>query len=384
MTPRLRIGYFLPPGVEGGVARHVLALIDHISERHGVIAFCDRTSERFAETMRERGLSTRIVENYPTGKEGVLRPLAQSWAPMLEARDAFFAERPDVVHFHAGRLGAMYPAIVASRFARVPARLLTVHNAILLRSAPQRFFEARVLNSLDRIVAVSAAVKQDLVEKKKAAPEKVEVIANGVDAAEFDVLESAAAIRAELGIEADALVVGAVARLHPDKGIDLLLRASVELKARWPAFRTVIVGAGAEEQSLRELAATERIAGIVHFTGYRADARRLMRAADIIVVPSRREGQPFALIEAMAARKAVVAANVGGIPETVLNGVTGLLFPPENVAALADAIERLLSDANLRATMGAAARERVEREFSEAAMVRKTAALYEELSMGNR
>jgi glycosyltransferase involved in cell wall biosynthesis len=310
----------------------------------------------------------------------VLRPLAQSWAPMREAREAFLAERLDVVHFHAGRLGAMYPAIVASRWAGVPARLLTVHNAILLRAAAQRLFEARVLASLDRIVAVSAAVKEELVQKKNVAPEKVVVIANGVEAAEFDVPESAVDIRAELGIDAGAQVICAVARLHPDKGIDLLLRAVAELKPRRPALRALIVGAGAAEESLRRLAMKERIDDVVHFTGYRADARRLMRAADILVVPSRREGLALALIEAMAARKAVVAANVGGIPEAVLDGATGLLFPPENVAALRQSIERLLDDANLRAAMGAAARERVEREFSEAAMVGKTVALYEALS----
>jgi glycosyltransferase involved in cell wall biosynthesis len=384
MPRQLRIGYFLPPRAEGGIARHALALIDHIRERHEAIAFCDRTSEGFAKALGERDLAVRIIERYPTAKEGVLRPLFNSWAPMREARDALRTERLDVVHFHAGRLGALYPAILASRSARVPARLLTVHNAILLRPAPQRFFEARVLETLDRIVAVSAAVKNDLVEKKNVAPEKVAVIANGVDASEFDTPDSPADIRSELGITADALVVGAVARLHHDKGLDLLLRAVAELKPRWPALRVIIVGAGAEEQSLRQLAAAERVADVVHFIGYRADARRLMRAVDIMVVPSRREGQPFALIEAMAARKPVVAANVGGIPEAVTDGVTGLLFPPGDVAALADATERLLDDANVRAAMGDAARERVERDFSEAAMVRKTTALYEELSQASR
>jgi glycosyltransferase involved in cell wall biosynthesis len=384
MPRQLRIGYFLPPYMEGGIARHVLALIDHIRAQHAVTAFCDRSSEKFRKALNDRGVAARSIENYPTAKQGVLRPLMESWAPMRAAREAFLAERLDVVHFHAGRLGALYPAILASRWTGIPKRLLTVHNAILLRAAPQRLFETRVLMSLDRIVAVSTAVKSDLVQKKKAAPEKVVVIANGVDAAEFDSPESAADIRAELGIDTDALVVCAVARLHLLKGIDLLLRAVAELKPRWPSLRTVIVGAGAEEESLRRLAAKECLDDVVHFTGYRADARRLMRAADLIVVPSRREGLPLAVIEAMAARKPVVAANVGGIPEAVVDGATGLLFSPENVAALGESIERLLGDANLRAALGDAARARVEREFSEAAMVAKTAALYEEAKKKNR
>src|SRR5690242_2857486 len=123
MPRQLRIGYFLPPRTAGGIARHVLALVDHVRERHAVVAFCDPTSEAFAKALSERGLAVRRIENFPTAKQGVLRPVLESWAPMREARDALVAERLDVVHFHAGRLGAMYPAIIASRWAGVSARL---------------------------------------------------------------------------------------------------------------------------------------------------------------------------------------------------------------------------------------------------------------------
>jgi len=132
MVPRLRIGYFLPPHAEGGIARHVLALVDHLRTRHDMVAFGDRTGEALSQALRERAAPQRIIERYPTGKRGVLRPLIGSWAPMREARAAFLAEHLDVLHFHAGRLGALYPAIVASRWARVPVRLLTVHNVAFL------------------------------------------------------------------------------------------------------------------------------------------------------------------------------------------------------------------------------------------------------------
>lgn len=377
MPPRLRLGYYLAVSPEGGLARHVLALIDHMRERYSVVVFCDGRRETFHEALKQRGLTPRIIANRPTAQKGILRPILESCGPILEARSAFRAERLDIVHFHAGRLGAIYPAIVASRWAGIPTRLLTVHNQVLRRSALQRVFEARVLGSLDRIVAVGAEVKRDLVEKKTVAAEKISVIVNGVELAEFDTLEPPDKIRAELGVGSTTSVVGVVGRLHYDKGIDLLIRGMALLKPRYPQLHAVLIGSGPDEAALKRLAEAERVADRFHFVGYRADARRLMRALDIVAIPSRREAQPFALLEAMAARKPVAAAAVGGIPGVLIDGVTGLLFPSENVTALADALEQLLKDAERRAALGAAARRRVEQEFTEKAMVEKTAALYE-------
>jgi len=376
--PPLRIGYFLPPYPQGGIARHVLALVDHMRARHSVIVFCESRAKTLHDSLDQRGMSPRIIEKYPAANRGVLRPLIENWAPVLEARNAFRAERLDIVHFHAGRLGAIYPGVVASRLAGIPRRLLTLHNTVAQRSPLQRFFEARLIGSLDRIVAVSAAVKDDIVRKKNAVPEEVAVIVNGIDVSEFDTAADAGEIRAELGLEATAEVIGAVGRLQYDKGFDVLIRALALLRPRQPTLRLVLIGSGRDEAGLRELAERERVADVVHFAGYRSDARRLMRALDIVAIPSRREGQSFTLLEAMAARKPVVAANVGGIPEVLIDGVTGLLFPSENVAALANALEKLLNDPERRAAMGRAARDRVAREFTETAMVQKTAELYEE------
>jgi glycogen(starch) synthase len=379
MLARPRIGYYMAPYSEGGMARHALALIDYMRARYEVVVFCDpRSSKNFCAALREREISQREILAYPKKDRGFLRPAIGSLRPFVAARAALRAERLDLVHFHAGRLSAIYPAILASRAARIPTRLLTVHNAIFGRSSLQRFFEARVLDTLDRIVAVCGEVKGDLAAKKNVAREKIRVIANGVDPSEFDVSDDKAALRRELGVDEAAPVIGAVGRLDADKGLDLLIRAAARLRARRPALRVVLIGAGQYEGALKELADKEGVRDVVRFAGYRADARALMQALDIIAMPSYHEAQPFTLLEAMAARKPVVAATVGGIPGIMVDGVTGLLFPSGDVEAFTIAMEKLLADANARAAMGSAARERVEREFSQAAMLEKTEKLYKE------
>ncbi len=377
---RLRIGYYMAPYSEGGIARHALASIDSMRGRHALVVFCDPRSKTFRAALAARAIETRDVAGYPREKRGVLRPALDAWRPFRTARAALRAERLDLIHFHAGRLGALYPAILASRAAGIPARMLTVHNAIEGRSAMQRLFEARVLDTLDRIVAVCAEVREDLIEKKNVAPGKISVIANGVDAAEFDAPVDTGAVRRDLGAGETDLVVAAVGRLTYDKGIDLLIRAAARLRPRWPALRLALVGAGPHERELKALAEKEGVRDIVRFTGYRADARALMQAVDIVAIPSRSEAQPFTLLEAMAARKPVAAAAVGGIPSTLVDGVTGLLFPCEDIAALTAALEKLLADASARSAMGNAARERVEREFSQRAMLEKLQKLYTQVT----
>lgn len=376
MVRPVRIAYYMAPYSEGGMARHALALIDYMRERHELAVFCDPRSKTFCAALRERGISPHEILAYPTKDSGFVRPAMGSWRPFLSARAALRAERPDIVHFHAGRLSAIYPAILASRAAGVPTRILTVHNAVFGRPALQRFFEARVLDTLDRIAAVCGAVKDDLVEKKNVVSGKISVIANGVDAAEFDAPGDITGIRRELDVDEAAIVVGAVGRLDYGKGIDLLIRAAARLRPRWPALRVVLIGSGPHERELKELAENEGVGEIVRFVGYRADARRLMHAIDVIAMPSRYEAQPFTLLEAMAARKPVAAAAVGGIPATMVDGETGLLFPSGDVDALTRTLERLLEDADSRTAMGSAARERVEREFSQAAMLEKLQKLY--------
>jgi glycosyltransferase involved in cell wall biosynthesis len=168
-----------------------------------------------------------------------------------------------------------------------------------------------------------------------------------------------------------------VGRLDQAKGADILIRAAAVIRRQVPQLRVVLIGAGPAENEIKRLAREHAVYDIVHFAGYRRDARQLMHALDLLVLASRHEGQSLSMLEAMACGKAVVAANVGGIPGVLLDGVTGLLFPSEDVAALAGAAVKLLADPKRRSEMGRAGRRRIERDFLQATMLEKTLALYQ-------
>ena len=377
---RLRIGYYLSlPPVGGGIERHVLSLIDHFRERHHVTVFCEPLddSHPFLLELNARGISSRFVRRQVRKTNGVLGAVAENLPAVFYSRVSLAAARLDVLHFHAGRLGSIYAPIVASCIAGVPNRILTMHNSFASTSRVQRFIEGRVLGHLHHVVAVSEAVRQELEAKKGLTVKKVAVISNGIDLAEFELAVDPRGIKAELGLPVESLVIGIVGRLYHVKGADLLIRAAELIREKLPQSRVVLIGEGPEEQRLKSLAAERSVADIVIFAGYRRDARRLMQALDLLVMPSRHEAQSFSLMEAMACGKPVVGSNVGGIPAVLVDGVTGLLIPTEDFGALADAVVKLLGDPKRMADMGRAGRRRVQAHFSQAAMLEKTGSLYE-------
>jgi glycosyltransferase involved in cell wall biosynthesis len=376
METPLRIGYYLEHWPGGGMARHLLELIDHFRPAHEIVVFVNGSpdSRGFFEALRARGITPRETRATLLQPTGILKHVAVSVPAIFAARSVLVRERLDVIHFHAGHLAHLYAPIVASRLARIPARIATVHNPLARRSRLHRSIEGRVLGSLDRIVTVAHALKAELMEKKNAAPEKIVVVFNGVDVAEFS--SNPADARRALGLPETAAVVGMVARVSRDKGADVLIRAAARIKGRTPDLRVVFIGGAREIRDFRTLAETEGVSDIVLFAGYRADARRLMQAMDIVVLPTRLEGSPYAILEAMAAGKPVVASRIGGVPELVVDGATGRLFPMDDVAALAAALTELLEDPKKRAAMGAAGRARVEKYFSQTVMLERMAALY--------
>jgi len=357
--------------------QHVVTLIRRAQMNHYCVVFGDAAADLdpLYREIQAAGATLRIrpVDDVQSG--GIARAALRSLPAILAARAELMAANLDVLHFHVGTLRLAYPAILASRIARIPRRILTLHNGVGQGSRAQRAMESLILRTLHRIIAVSPDLKENLVVSKGVAPERICVIPNGVAAEEFS-SDSKEESRKALDISADARLVGMVARLHWQKGADLLIRAARVVRSRAPDLRIVLIGDGPERQALVRLARDEGVSDIVTFTGYRADARRVLYACDIVVLPSRHEGLPFTLLEGMAGGKPVVAANVGGIPSVVVNGVTGLLFPPEDIAGLAAALIRLLDDPAARQRMGEAGRERVKIHFSEQAVLESTLSVY--------
>jgi glycosyltransferase involved in cell wall biosynthesis len=176
-------------------------------------------------------------------------------------------------------------------------------------------------------------------------------------------------------LAADGPCVGTTARFHELKGLDVLLRAVAGLGD----VHAFLVGQGPEEVALRALATNLGIEDRVHFHGWTNEPRAYLAAFDVVAVPSRQEAVPLTLVEAMLAARPVVASAVGGIPEVIEDGTTGVLIPPDDPAALAAALSRLLADPDLRREMGARARATALRQFSMNAMVQAYESLYGEV-----
>jgi glycosyltransferase involved in cell wall biosynthesis len=173
-------------------------------------------------------------------------------------------------------------------------------------------------------------------------------------------------VRQELALRDDELLIVAIGNLYAVKGHITLLRALSALGtgAEAPAWRVAIAGRGEEEAALRAFASEAGIASRVHLLGFRSDVPDILAAADVFTMPSRSEGLPLALVEAMATALPIVASDVGGIPEVVTRDLEAVLVPPEDAARLAEAIRWLLRDASHRTALGAAAQRRAYRDFS--------------------
>ncbi|MBC7186763.1 MAG: glycosyltransferase family 4 protein [Calditrichaeota bacterium] len=257
------------------------------------------------------------------------------------------------------------------RFAGIAARLAGVKAVFPTRGIDYplkdrwryRFAYTRIASA---VIANSQATANALLRNAPwLAREKIVVIHNGIDPLPFAM--GRPRLRHELDIAPKAKVVGFVGQLDERKGICYLLEAFRQVHHRYPEAVLLMVGEGPLREWIAEAAARENLPVIL--TGFREDVPAVMQSIDLLVLPSLWEGFGIVLIEAMAARKPVVTTAVSSMPEIVVHGETGLLVPPADAGALADAICRLLADPALRQRMGRAGRARVEAHFSDRRMV---------------
>ncbi len=277
--------------------------------------------------------------------------------------------RPDVVHTHDYR-----PDILDAPLARrlgIPT-VTTLHGSSLLggRTALHEWLQLKVLSRFQGVVAVSQQIVQDL-KKTRVSPDRVHYIPNGWVAPAGQLSREDA--RRELGESDDGALVGWVARLIRVKACDIFIRAFAACKGL--PVRAVIVGEGAERQSLEALVAELGLTDQVRFFGAHPQASRLFRAFDAFVLSSRSEGTPITLLEAMSAGVPVVATSVGGIPD-VLTTREALLVPPEDPAALGAALRRVIDDPTTALERAAAATLRLEAKFGAERWLTSHEALY--------
>lgn len=283
-------------------------------------------------------------------------------------------ERAAVVHTHlftADSYGRL-----AARLAGVPAVFSTSHSILPPANGWFRCQVSAVLSRMTTaVVACSEEVAHALVERDHLSPSRVRCIPNGIDLLKFG-SSSSEGVREELGIGKERKLLGVVGRLHPEKGHEFLFRALAAMpEQRRRQLACVIIGTGGLEEHLRAQSRALGVDECVIFTGSRGDVPRLVAALDVLVMPSRSEGLPIALLEAMATARPVLCTRVGGIPDVVRHGENGLLVEFGDLDALRAGIETLLDDPEAAARLAREARRTVVDRFD----ITRTAAAYNRL-----
>jgi glycosyltransferase involved in cell wall biosynthesis len=363
----IRVVEVLATGSNGGAQEHLYGLLSRIDPKCYDVSVVALSGGSGARKIARLGFPTLILDE-PDDDVAV-----DLLVDHLMKRDV------DVVHNHMYRaevVGTRAALKLTERGRPRPYVVSTVHSS-RVRSKEDRDLLRSLTPSMDRLIAVSRAIVGKIADERGGlAP--VSLIYNGVDLERYDHQEPCCTLREEYGMPDGSQIVGVVARLEPEKGHPTLLEAWPAVVREFPDAYLLVVGEGSRLEALgeqtRELGITKRVV----FTGRRDDIPAVTAALDVAVLPSYREAQGLTVLEAMALSRPVVASNVGGIPEMVEDGITGILVPPHDADALSTAIRRLLRDHQLADTLGRAGHDLAHDRFCIEGMVTSIQEIYDE------
>ncbi len=364
---RIRVVELLATGSNGGAQEHVHNLVTRIDRERYDLSVCSLSGGSAVRRLEPAGIPVCIIE-------------AEDDGAAIEAVAAHLAAiRADVVHNHMYRaeiVGTRAAWRLAEAGLPRPYIVGTSHSS-RIRSDEDRDLIRRLTPRMDHLIAVSSSIVRKIEDEARVgAP--VTLIYNGIDLERYDHQLPCCTLREEYDLPPEGPMVGVVARLEPEKGHPTLLEAWPSVLAEFPTASLLVIGEGSRREALEVQAAELGLAGSVIFTGRRDDVPAVTKALDVAVLPSYREAQGLTILEAMALSRPVVASNVGGIPEMISDGVTGLLVPPHDAVALAAAIVRLLRDHPLADTLGRAGHDLVHERFCVQLMARAVESIYDE------
>jgi glycosyltransferase involved in cell wall biosynthesis len=355
---RLRVFHLTTGGNVIAGAEQLLIGIARLADRtRWDLAFCSLTPrDKVHEALDPYGWPVRTLN---------LRGLASLPRTLQRLRTELALFRPDIVHAHLS-----HATILAAVAAMLDRRIVIVqtrhYSDYVARFRKRRLVaDAWAARRCDRIIAVSEAARNQLVDAEHVESPRVSVIDNGVEWDRLSTLDHAEGRRmlSALGVPPGP-TIGCAATFNVRKGHTYLLQAMVRVRARHPGVQLALLGTGDDEGNTRDEVARLGLSECVHFLGYRADAHAILAGLDVYVQPSVEEGFGLALIEAMAMRRPVVATAVGGMLQTVDPNRTGLRVPPADPVALADALVALLDDPARGAELGRNASENVREHYS--------------------
>jgi glycosyltransferase involved in cell wall biosynthesis len=344
-----------------------------------------------AAMLRLEGLVSFVCPPSPTGLRFLdraarlgLDTLALDWGqPRASERfcEWLHSRQVDICHVHAGIIWEGLDVVTAARMSGVSGVLRTEHLPYMGLDESGRGHYASALRHVDKVICVSREARDSFVDAGVPA-NLVTFVRNSTPACSAECDRDQ--VRASLGLDAQMRIVLTVARYTEQKDHRTLLAAAPAILAREPRARFVFVGTGPLEEAVRRTIHERNLDQHVILLGHRADVPDLMAAADLFVLPSRFEGLPLAVLEAMAAGLPVVATRVCGTAEAVEDRVTGLLVEPGDAEILASAISELLAKPRWAARLGARGRVRVQQAFSLDRMAREILALYHDLLTRSR
>ncbi len=350
----------------GGIQSMVNALGRGLSHGEFEVSFvCFDKEGAIAEHLARDGFEVRFVPRRPGFDRALPRALRRTFASL----------RTDIVHAH--NRTALFYGVLARGLSSHPRLVYTEHDRSFPEVLKVRLLHSILARRIDAVAAVATAVANAIVATERFPRGKTEVIVNGVadPATDLSPDQARREIREEFGIPSGRRLVLAIGHLTPVKDHATLLDAIARMSPATRPF-VLIAGDGELRESLEAQRASSSLQECVALPGYRADIPRLLRAADLLVMPSRSEGLSLALVEAAARGVPIVATAVGGNSEVVQDEVNGLLVPSRDPAALASAIERLCADDAMRARMGRAGLARFQSRFRLDGMIARYEDLY--------
>ncbi len=363
----VRVALVVRPA-EGGILSHIrtqLSAIDRAEFRPIIVApieFLDRLHAHDEQIPCEISAHTNPIDDL-----SLIRKLSRD-----------LKEKCDLIHAHGIR-GALIGVLSADRIG-VPS-IFTAHNQLSVPHAFTRLALRVIAGKCSAIIAVSNAVKQYLIAG--GFPDsKINVIPNGIQVEQFTIQHDDAETRNLFGLNPQSRIILGLGRLSPEKGFDLLIEAFGKLDSYSTNLQLVITGDGPEDIHLRKQAEslilknpTLNDSSIV-FTGRTERTAELIQCAEMVVIPSREEGQGLVALETMASGRVVIATRVGGLKETIQDNINGLLIPPEDPAGISTTIIRVLEDSHLASRLGIAGKNRVESEYTATLMIQRMENLY--------
>jgi glycosyltransferase involved in cell wall biosynthesis len=371
---KIRLFYLITGTSVGGAEKAVLDLSTSLDKTRYEITVGSLKDKGLIGEQLEKG-DIEVV-SFGLQEGSGLAGFLSSLFIILKVARVLKRKKADIIHtflFRANLIGR-----ISAQFAGKPIVISSLRT-MEEEKKYQLFLERITSFMVDKYIAVSERVKEHAIRNSKIPPDKIITIYNGVRPWGDRTAVDPGAMRRALGIAPSDRVVMVIGRLRKEKGHSFLIDGINEVRKRIPEVKLIIAGDGEEEEKLKAQVKRLSLSDTVVFAGLRRDIPELLTIAELVVLPSLWEGMPNCLLEAMNTGKPVVATTVGGIPEVVQNGETGILVPPRDSHALTEAIMRIFSQREEAHAMGMKGRKRVEQLFPLKKTLEATEVVYQEM-----